>query len=142
MHDTNVNESLTVYRYIIWYYNDQWYCVDHMALQSPRTTSTLSNAASKMSPMKLVSWAKTPNKEETMGEINRKMQRALEEALMKNIHLQQVMTNQYYILLYYYYICHCKTEVCIYVCMYNICMYICMYVCIYVCMYVCTVNPT
>jgi hypothetical protein len=30
------------------------------------------------------------NKEETLEEINRKMQRALEEALMKNIHLQQV----------------------------------------------------
>ena len=43
-----------------------------------------------MSPMRLVQWAKTPGKEETMAEINRKMQRALEESLMKNIHLQKV----------------------------------------------------
>lgn len=39
------------------------------------------------SPMKLM-WSR--NREETLEEINRKMQRALEEALMKNIHLQQV----------------------------------------------------
>lgn len=38
--------------------------------------------------MRLVPWNKS--KEETLGEINRKMQRALEESLMKNIHLQQV----------------------------------------------------
>lgn len=40
--------------------------------------------------MRLVQWAKAPGREETMAEINRKMQRALEEALMKNIHLQEV----------------------------------------------------
>ena len=38
--------------------------------------------------MRLAPWNKS--KEETLGEINRKMQRALEESLMKNIHLQQV----------------------------------------------------
>ena len=43
-----------------------------------------------MSPMRLVQWAKTPGREDTMAEVNRKMQRALEEALMKNIHLQEV----------------------------------------------------
>ena len=42
----------------------------------------------KLSPMKHMPWTK--NKEETLEEINRKMQRALEEALMKNIHLQEV----------------------------------------------------
>ena len=42
----------------------------------------------KLSPMKLMPWAR--NKEETLEEINRKTQRALEEALMKNIHLQEV----------------------------------------------------
>ena len=41
-----------------------------------------------MSPMRLVPWAK--NREDTLNEINRKMQRALEEALVKNIHLQEV----------------------------------------------------
>ena len=44
--------------------------------------------ADKMSPMRLVPWAK--NREDTLNEINRKMQRALEEALVKNIHLQEV----------------------------------------------------
>ena len=44
--------------------------------------------ADKLSPMKLMSWSR--NKEETLEEINRKMQRALEEALTKNIHLQEV----------------------------------------------------
>jgi len=39
----------------------------------------------KMSPLR---WVR--GKEETLSEINRKMQRALEEALMKNIHLQEV----------------------------------------------------
>ena len=39
----------------------------------------------KMSPLR---WGR--GKEETLSEINRKMQRALEETLMKNIHLQQV----------------------------------------------------
>ena len=39
----------------------------------------------KMSPLR---WVRS--KEETLSEINRKMQRALEEALMKNIHLQEV----------------------------------------------------
>ena len=43
----------------------------------------------KMSPMKLMPWTKH-QKEETLEEINRKMQRALEEALMKNISLQEV----------------------------------------------------
>ena len=42
-----------------------------------------------MSPMKLMPWAKN-QREETLEEINRKMQRALEEALMKNISLQEV----------------------------------------------------
>ncbi len=42
----------------------------------------------KLSPMKLMPWNKT--REDTLEEINRKMQRALEEALMKNIHLQEV----------------------------------------------------
>ena len=47
-------------------------------------------ASRLMSPMKLIPWGK--EKEEGGGgggEINRKMQKALEEALMKNIHLQQ-----------------------------------------------------
>ena len=45
----------------------------------------------KMSPMRLVNWAKSNKESEsTMAEINRKMQRALEESMMKNIHLQQV----------------------------------------------------
>lgn len=48
-----------------------------------------------MSPMRLVAWAnKTQSKDDnTMAEVNRKMQRALEEALMKNIHLQKVSGN-------------------------------------------------
>ena len=46
-----------------------------------------SSVADRLSPMKLMPWSR---KEETLEEINRKMQRALEEALMKNIHLQQV----------------------------------------------------
>ena len=49
-----------------------------------------------MSPMRLVQWAKTPGREDTMAEVNRKMQRALEEALMKNIHLQEVCVYLYY----------------------------------------------
>ena len=54
------------------------------------TTSSQSSSHAKMSPMRLMQWAKTPAREDTMAEMNRKMQRALEEALMKNIHLQQV----------------------------------------------------
>lgn len=41
--------------------------------------------------MKLMPWTKgSSSREESLAEINRKMQRALEEALMKNIHLQEV----------------------------------------------------
>ena len=42
--------------------------------------------------MRLVNWAKGGGArgEELMAETNRKMQRALEEALMKNIHLHKV----------------------------------------------------
>ena len=43
--------------------------------------------ADKMSPMRLLG---AMNKEDMLNEINRKMQRALEEALTKNIHLQEV----------------------------------------------------
>ncbi len=48
--------------------------------------------ADKMSPMRLVNWAKGTGAkgDEILAEINRKMQRALEEALMKNIHLHKV----------------------------------------------------
>ncbi len=48
----------------------------------------------KMSPMRLVNWAKGGGAkgDEVLAEINRKMQRALEEALMKNIHLHEVST--------------------------------------------------
>ena len=49
----------------------------------------------KMSPMKLMPWTKH-QKEETLEEINRKMQRALEEALMKNISLQEVRATYMY----------------------------------------------
>ena len=42
--------------------------------------------ADKMSPLRLLN----KSKEDTLNEINRKMQRALEEALVKNIHLQEV----------------------------------------------------
>ena len=43
----------------------------------------------KTSPMRLMHWPKS-REYSTAGEINRRMQRALEEALMKNIHLQEV----------------------------------------------------
>ena len=43
-----------------------------------------------MSPMKLIPWGKEKEEGAGGGEINKKMQKALEEALMKNIHLQQV----------------------------------------------------
>ena len=43
--------------------------------------------ADKMSPMRLLA---SKNKEDALNEINRKMQRALEETLTKNIHLQEV----------------------------------------------------
>lgn len=59
---------------------------------SATTSSSQSSSHAKMSPLRLMQWAKTPTKEDTMAEVNRKMQRALEEALMKNIHLQQVTT--------------------------------------------------
>ena len=49
-----------------------------------------SSMADKLSPMKLMPWTRS-SKEDTLEEINRKMQRALEEALMKNIHLQEVL---------------------------------------------------
>ena len=48
-----------------------------------------SSMSDRMSPMRLMNWGKG-SREETLGEINRKMQRALEEALMKNIHLHKV----------------------------------------------------
>ena len=59
--------------------------LDHLPSQSKK--STVGNMVDKMSPMKLMPWTKN-QKEETLEEINRKMQRALEEALMKNINLQ------------------------------------------------------
>ena len=49
----------------------------------------MANMVDKLSPMKLMPWNRS-SKEDTLEEINRKMQRALEEALMKNIHLQEV----------------------------------------------------
>jgi len=49
----------------------------------------MASMVDKLSPMKLMPWTKS-SKEDTLEEINRKMQRALEEALMKNIHLQDV----------------------------------------------------
>jgi hypothetical protein len=55
------------------------------------SSATGGGGVSKMSPMRLMNWAKGPSggSSETMAEINRKMQRALEETLMKNIHLQK-----------------------------------------------------
>ena len=50
---------------------------------------TVGSMVDRMSPMKLMPWTKH-QREETLEEINRKMQRALEEALMKNISLQEV----------------------------------------------------
>ena len=69
---------------------------------SPLKDHTISHPSghNKMSPMRLVQWAKTPGREDTMAEVNRKMQRALEEALMKNIHLQEVCV-YLFILLYF-----------------------------------------
>ena len=49
-----------------------------------------SRSVDKLSPMRLVNLVKGNKVEETLAEINRKMQRALEEALMKNIHLHKV----------------------------------------------------
>ena len=55
--------------------------------RSPRHGSTVSQM---VSPLKLVQRIKGGGGSETAQETNRKMQRALEEALMKNIHLQKV----------------------------------------------------
>ena len=60
---------------------------DHQLPQAKKTT--VGSVVDKISPMKLMPWNKH-QREETLGEINRKMQRALEEALMKNISLQEV----------------------------------------------------
>ena len=60
---------------------------DHLPSQPKKTG--VSGMVDKMSPMKLMPWNKH-QREETLEEINRKMQRALEEALMKNISLQEV----------------------------------------------------
>ena len=58
-------------------------------------------AASPQGKMRLVPWAnKGSSKDNVMAEVNRKMQRALEEALMKNIHLQKVH-------------CYCKYDHCV-----------------------------
>ncbi|XP_019851975.1 PREDICTED: GRIP1-associated protein 1-like [Amphimedon queenslandica] len=67
----------------------QNYFMENKADHSATTSSSQSTSHAKMSPLRLMQWAKTPAKEDTMAEVNRKMQRALEEALMKNIHLQQ-----------------------------------------------------
>ena len=67
--------------------------LDHLPSQSKK--STVGNMVDKMSPMKLMPWTKH-QKEETLEEINRKMQRALEEALMKNISLQEVRATYMY----------------------------------------------
>ena len=59
----------------------------HTPDHSPTATS---RSVDKLSPMRLVNLVKGNKGEETLAEINRKMQRALEEALMKNIHLHKV----------------------------------------------------
>ena len=59
--------------------------IDH----NPGAAAAKRSTMDKLSPMKLMPWTRS-NKEGTLEEINRKMQRALEEALMKNIHLQEV----------------------------------------------------
>lgn len=64
---------------------------------SGTTSHPSPSAPAKMSPMRLMQWAKMSGKDETMAEVNRKMQRALEEALMKNIHLQQVCNGNFFV---------------------------------------------
>ena len=56
-------------------------------LTADHTPPPRRTVADKMSPMRLLA---ARNKEDTLNEINRKMQRALEETLTKNIHLQEV----------------------------------------------------
>ena len=70
-----------------------------------------------MSPMKLMPWTKH-QKEETLEEINRKMQRALEEALMKNISLQEVWYCLCMLCMYIMCVCACLHQsecVCVFV---------------------------
>ena len=50
------------------------------------------SVADKMSPMRLLG---ASSREDSLNEINRKMQRALEETLTKNIHLQEVGISVY-----------------------------------------------
>jgi hypothetical protein len=59
------------------------YFMENKADHTPPPRRTV---ADKMSPMRLLA---ARNKEDTLNEINRKMQRALEETLTKNIHLQE-----------------------------------------------------
>ena len=59
-------------------------------LFSPDHTPPRRTVADKMSPMRFLG---ATSKEDTLNEINRKMQRALEETLTKNIHLQEVDTS-------------------------------------------------
>lgn len=62
--------------------------VDHEQMdKSPRHSSTV---AQMVSPLKLMQRIRSGGGSESLQETNRKMQRALEEALMKNIHLQKV----------------------------------------------------
>ena len=63
----------------------------HTHIHTPDHSPTApSRSVDKLSPMRLVNLVKGNKGEETLAEINRKMQRALEEALMKNIHLHKV----------------------------------------------------
>lgn len=55
--------------------------------KTPRHGSTVTHM---VSPLKLMQRMRTGGGSESLQETNRKMQRALEEALMKNIHLQKV----------------------------------------------------
>ena len=57
---------------------------------SSSSSKSSSSKLNKMSPMRLVHSLASRPKEDISGYVNRKMQRALEEALTKNIHLQQV----------------------------------------------------
>ena len=60
--------------------------------KSPRHGSTV---AQMVSPLKLMQRMRGGGGTENLLETNRKMQRALEEALMKNIHLQKVCCPNY-----------------------------------------------
>ena len=112
----------------------------------PDHTPQRRSMTDKMSPMRLLG---ASSREDSLNEINRKMQRALEETLTKNIHLQEVRHCQYvvsqvsprahaYMIRGTYAYAHtgkirlsCKTSqyVAYYTQFHVHCMYVCMYVC-------------